>query len=203
MGSAAELYGEIAHLHHADFLAVLLAEQCHGPGLPCILYPHHFRHYGKIRGNLLVNPLLHPFQLFFCHGRKMAEVKAQTLAVHIGACLFHMGAKHLPERLVEQMGSTVVFTGITPLHLVHSKGGNISHLEHPPGNGTDMPHLAAEKLYCILHREAAVRRRDYTRVRILSTHGGVEGRLLHDDSACLPVCQRLNQLTFRGQNGDF
>ena len=202
MGAAAELHGKVSHLHHPDLLAVLLAEEGHGPGLPGILDAHHLRHYREIGRNLLIDDFLHPVQLFLGHGREMAEIEAQPLPVHVGAGLLHMAAQHLPESLVQQMGGAVVLAGVAPLCGIHRERGRISHLEHALGDNADVAYLAAQELYGIPHLEAAVRRGDDACVCILAAHGGIERSLLHDDRTGLAVRQGLHQLALRGQHGN-
>ena len=202
MGSAAELSGEFAHIHHTDFLPVFLAEQSHGSGLSGILDIHHLCNHRQILRDLFIDNLLYLIQLFFRHGCEMAEVEAQSLPVHIGTGLFHMGTQHFPEGLVQQMGSTVVLTGIPALSGIHSESRHISDFYHAPDNGPDMVYLSAQKLHGILHLEAAVRSRNDTCVCILSSHGSIERCLLHNDGTRLSVCQSLHQLALRGQYGD-
>ena len=65
-----------------------------------------------------------------------------------------------------------------------------------------MTYLSAQKLHRILHLKAAVPGGNRAGIPALSAHGGIEGGLVHDDSARLPVSQSLHQLLLGGQNRD-
>ncbi|CAN3971241.1 RNA 2',3'-cyclic phosphodiesterase, partial [Dysosmobacter welbionis] len=58
MGAAAELHGEVAHLHHADDIAVLLTEHGHGALLFGLLDGQHLRRYGVALQDGVVHQLV-------------------------------------------------------------------------------------------------------------------------------------------------
>ena len=200
MSTSAELHGEVSHFYHPDLFTVFLAEQRHCTGLFCLLKAHNLSNHREIFGNFFVYQFLYLIQLFLCHSRKVAEVKPQSLAVHIGTGLLHMSAQHLSQCFLQQMGSAVVLTGSRTVSVVYGKSRHIPRLNHAPCNRTDMPYLAAHKLHGILHFKAAVRRGNHTDIRILAAHGGIERCLLHNNRTHIPVGQRLHQFRLRGQH---
>ena len=94
MGTAAQLGGEIPHLHHADLLAVLLAKQSHGAGLLRLVQTHLLGHYRQGFLDLPVHKLFHLCNLLRCHGGEMSEVKPESSSVHIGTSLLHVLAQY-------------------------------------------------------------------------------------------------------------
>ena len=60
----------------------------------------------------------------------MGEVKAQSIGTNIATSLVNMGAQHLLQSSVQQMGSSVVAGNIQLASLVHSKGNCIAHINN-------------------------------------------------------------------------
>ena len=97
------------------------------------------------------------------------------------------------------MGSTVVLTGIAAVLGIHLQGYGIAHFNHPSGHLTNMTDFLTGKFYCILYFKLSFRSGNHTDVCILTTHGRVEGGLLHDNGSHLTIRQGFHQLCFGGQ----
>lgn len=76
MGSSAQFHREISHLHHPDSVPVLFAKQSHGAGLFGLVQGHLLGDHSQIFPNLLIDQILHLFDLVLCHGGEMGKVKS-------------------------------------------------------------------------------------------------------------------------------
>ncbi len=108
MGAAAEFDAEPRHRHHAHALAVLLAEEGHGPSSESFVNGHLVRLGAGGVERLVVHEPFDLRELLGLDGREVGEVEAQALIVHDAARLLHMGAQHFAEGRVEQVRGRVV-----------------------------------------------------------------------------------------------
>ena len=95
MGAAAQLHGELAHLHHADGLTVLLTEHGHSTLLLGFLNRKHLGDNRIPLQNGIIDQPLDLMDLLRRDGLKMREVKAQAIRLHQRAGLVHMVAQNL------------------------------------------------------------------------------------------------------------
>ncbi len=120
VGAAAQLDGAVAGVHHPHSLTVLVAEERDRPlglrfGARQLLGPNR-----QIAQDLGVNEVFHLVELGPGHRLVMREVKTQPVGGHEGAVLLDVGAEHLPQRPVEEVGPGVVPPdGRSPLGIDH------------------------------------------------------------------------------------
>ena len=156
MRSAAELHGEISHLHHADLLAVLLAKERHGAGLG-FLQAHDLRRHRDRLGDLRVDDILNLRDLLLCHGREMGKVKAQPIRIHIRSRLLHMASQNLAQRFLAEGGwHCGSGNGASPVR-IHLQRNRIAHTQLPGCHLTHMNDLSAHCLEGILYCETSLR----------------------------------------------
>jgi len=105
MGAAAELNGLAAHIHNTHGVAVFFSEQGHGAEISGFLDGHFL--YGNIHAVQyhIVDLAHYKHQLIGLHSGKMGEIKSQSVLFHKGTGLAHMAAKHVLQRLLQQMSS--------------------------------------------------------------------------------------------------
>ena len=143
MGAAAELGREIAHPHHADLVAVLLAKERLCAFLLCLFDAHDLGLDRMCRPNLTVHKHLDLLHLFLGERRKVREVKAQSVRTHKAARLVHMIAEHLAECLVQEMRAGVVLRRILAVCRIDRKRHSLADPEHAGEYLTGMTDLAA------------------------------------------------------------
>ncbi|WP_244287981.1 hypothetical protein [Labrenzia sp. 011] len=123
-----------AHGDNTDLVTVFLAEKRHGPGLDGIVHRHQAGFHRRVLQDDLVGDGLDPGQFLVAHRLGMGEIEAQPLRRNQGAFLRHMGAKHLAQGLMHQVGGGMVGAhGAAPgvIHLqLQCKAGNQFTLFH-------------------------------------------------------------------------
>src|SRR6266508_1199551 len=108
VGAAAQLGGEVADPDDAHAVAVLLAEERHGPAPERGLKIHLRRRDDDVGLDVLVDEVLDLLDLSVLEAHPVGEVEAQVIGRDEGARLGHVGAEDPPERGVEQMGPGMV-----------------------------------------------------------------------------------------------
>ena len=95
--AAAQLDAEARHRHHADALAVLLAEQRHGSAGDRLLRLFHVGLHWCVSQHLLVDDLFDRENLLACQRREVNEIESQTIGSHERPRLLDVTAQHLPQ----------------------------------------------------------------------------------------------------------
>ena len=103
MGAAAELHGELAHLHDPHRLAVLLAEDRHRAFGLRLFQRQDLRHHGEAGEDGVVDQGADLRQLLRRDRLEMGEVEAQTVRLHQGPGLMDVSAQDLLEGGVQEM----------------------------------------------------------------------------------------------------
>ena len=142
MCTAAKLGGEIPHLDNTDFLAVLLAKQCHRARLLCFIQGHNIGYNRQGCCNLIIYNLFNLLYLLWSHRREMSKVETQTVTGYQGTSLLYMATKYGTQRFMKQMGCGMVAGSQFTVFLVNRHGYFFSHLEHTLYYNTDMTDLA-------------------------------------------------------------
>ena len=203
MGAAAELHGvALAHVHHADDIAVLLAEQGDGALLLGLLDGQLLGDHIVAGQNSGVDLQRHSRQLLGGHGGEVGEVKAQTVRLHQRTGLVHMVAQHFPQGLVQQMGGTVgTHDGLTALHIQLALHG-VADLDLAGLHDALVQELAALVLLHIRDPEHAGAAGDGAVVGGLTAHFRIEGSLVQNHDALFPGLQHAGDLALgdQGQN---
>ena len=194
MGSAAELSGEISHLHDADFIAVLLAEQGHGAALFRVFDPHDRCLNIKPLADLLIDEIFDLFELLCCHRLIVAEVETSPARILIGALLLDMSAEYFAQGLLHQVGRAVVAAGVAAFPVIDGERDLIAHLEHAGGHHTDVGHLLAGDGLCLLNFERCIAAGDRADIAYLAALGRIERSLFRDDGSPHAVRHRVSEL---------
>ena len=143
MRTAAQLQRDAPDIHDAHDVAVLLGEKGHGARGDRVLIGHLPRLDGEVLPDVLVD-------LFFYMGERvirdramMAEVEPQAVGRHDRAGLADVGAEHLAERRVHQMGRRMVALDVTASRLIDlgHRGRGLERFAESPDNGALAVHL--------------------------------------------------------------
>ena len=190
MGAAAEFDGGVAHLDHADGVAVLLAEQGGGAHLLGLLDGQdqglHVQALEHHVGDGLVD-LLH---LLRGDGGEVGEVKAQPVRLHQRAGLMAVVAQHGDQGALQQMGGGVgAADGLAALGVDGGLHG-VAHLDLAVGHlagvqGAVVQVLAALVLDHVIDLEDGLALADHAVVGDLAAHLGVEGGLVQHQDALI------------------
>ena len=185
VGAAAELHGvPLAHVHHPDGVAVLLAEQGDGAPLLGLLDGENLGAYVVALQHRLVDLGGHLGELLGGEGGEVGEVEAQLIGLHQGAGLVHMVAQHLPQHRVQQVGGAVGAHDGPPALLIDGGGDGVPQLEHALGHLAVVHILAALVLLHVGDLEhAAAGGGEHAVVAHLAAHLGVEGGLVQHHDA--------------------
>ena len=201
VGAAAELHREaLAHVHHPDGVAVLLAEQGDGAPLLGLLDGENLGVHVEALQHRLVDLGGHLGELLGGEGGEVGEVKAQLVGLHQGAGLVHVVAQHLPQHRVQQVGGGVgAHDGLAAGH-VDGGGHGVAQLEHAAGHLAVVHILAALVLLHVGDLEhAAVGGGEHALVAHLAAHLGVEGGLVQHHNALYAGHQLLGLLVLHHQ----
>ena len=203
MGAAAELHGDIAHLHHADHLAVLLAEGGDGALLLGLLNGQDLGDDGIALQDGLVDEAADLSELVGGDGLKVGEVEAQAVGLHQRAGLVDMVAQDLLQGGIQQMGGAVgPHDGLAALH-IHGGEDFLPHPEAAALHGAGVHELAALVLLNVGDGELrAGGGADHAVVGHLAAHLGVEGALIQDDHALHPGDDLVPELALSGESHD-
>ena len=175
VGAAAELHGEVAHLHHAHHIAVLLAEHGHSALLLGLLNGEHLGDDGVAVENSVVDQLVHLGQLLGGDALEVGEVEADAVGLHQRACLVHVVAQHLFQSGVQQVGGGVgTADGLAALH-VNGGGDGVAHFQHATGELAVVHILAALVLLHVVDGEHGLAQGDGAVVTHLAAHLSIEG----------------------------
>ena len=117
--AAAQLLAEPGNRDDADAVAVLLAEQRHRAAGDRLLGGAHLGLDRRVAQDLVVDQPLDLGQLVARHRLGVHEVEAQPIGGDERAGLLHVGAEHLPQRGVQQVGGRVVAPRGVAQFLVH------------------------------------------------------------------------------------
>ena len=114
VGSSAQFGGGGAYLYDSDARAVLLAEECHGAHLLCLVGGGDYRVARLRLQNVFVNDSFYCRNLLCGHCREVREVEAHSVLVHVGACLLDVCAEYAAQSGLEQMrGGVVASDGVS------------------------------------------------------------------------------------------
>jgi len=147
--SAAQLEADVAHLHHSDFIAVFLAEQCDG-ALPL----------GFLKGNdfgldwyvfpySLVHERLDAPDLSLIGRGEVGIIEAEPPRCDERAGLIHMFAKHLLERALQQVSGRVVRSRVAPAVLAYAGRYFLAHPKLALLEADSVHGQSAHGLFCV------------------------------------------------------
>src|SRR4029450_6646276 len=108
MCPATELARVVVDLDHSHLVAVLLAEEHHCAEAPRLLDRRDERPHGMVLEPLLVDRMLDLLALLVAESPRMREVEAKLVRAHGRACLPHVLAEDVPERLMKEMRGGVI-----------------------------------------------------------------------------------------------
>ena len=203
MRTPAELRAEITHLHYPDFIPIFFPEKRHCARFLCILQRHFTRYDGKPFRDLLIDDLLNPANFLICHRRKMSKVETQLILVHEGTRLFHMVAEYDTQRLLHQVGGTVVICRKIPPVLVHRKRDAVTGPDGAGNHLSHMPNLRSLKLNGIHHGKFPSIGGDRPGICRLAAHRRIKWRLVNKYRAFHSLPQFIHYGIRRSQNGNF
>ena len=107
--AAAQLHAEARHADDPDLVAVLFPEQRHGAGRDRLLRRHvHVCDHWRVAVHLLVDDAFDAVEVIARDRLEVHEIESQAVGRDERAGLFHVRAKHLPQRGVEQVGRRMV-----------------------------------------------------------------------------------------------
>ena len=194
VGAAAKLNAVAAHVHHADDVAVFLAEKGGGAAALC-LGDGHLPDVHIVAGeDSFVDHVLHLSQLLGGDGGEVGEVKTQEVRLHQGSCLVHMLAQDIPQGPLEQVGGAVGAGNGGPADRADGNRGLIAQLQAAGFQHAVVHNLAALVLLDVIHVKAPVGAFDAAVVRHLAAHLGVHGGLVKDDDGLRPGGDLLPKL---------
>ncbi len=108
MNASAQFLGR-TEFNHAHTVPIFFAEQHHGTRRLCFFDGHVSMFLAwKIRQNALLDEPLDLPQLFFGDFLEMRKIKPQSIGLHQGSFLFHMGSQDLAQRFVQKVRCAVV-----------------------------------------------------------------------------------------------
>ena len=200
VGAAAKLHGEVAHLHHPDGVAVLLAEHGHSALGLGLVNGQLLGDHGIALQDGVVHQPVDLRQLLRGNGLEVGEVEAQPVRLHQGARLVHVVAQDLLQRGIQQMGGAVgPADGLAALG-VDGGGDGVAHLQNALFYHAAVEELAALVLLDVLHLQEAAGAADDAVVGHLTAHLGVEGGLVQDYRGLGPGGHLVPQLAL-GHDG--
>ena len=202
MGAAAEFHGHTAHFHHADHVAVLLAEHGHSALLLGLLDGQHLRHHRDTIQNGVVDQLIHLCQLLRGDGLEVGEVEPQTVRLHQRTGLMDMVAQHLLQRRIQQMGSAVGAANTLAALRVNGSRHRLPHLEGAGDHLAVMHELAALILLDVVDLKFCIAAGDHAVICYLTAHFRIEGGLVQNHNAFHAAHQLLGQLVLHHQRND-
>jgi len=129
MRAATEFSREIAHLHHADFIAVLLAKERHRAGLDRIVVTHIGNGHRLVVHDNVVDERFDLGDFFACDRFRMREVETGALPGHQRAFLFDVRAQHFAQCGVQKVSSGVIARGGGALLQIDCGGDGVAHLQ--------------------------------------------------------------------------
>ena len=109
--AAAQLLAPAADVHHADLVAVLLAEDRHRAGLAGLVDLHDLPRHRLVRQDVVVHPRVDLFHLLAGDRARIVEVEAGNVRRHQRAALRRVLAEHVLERPMQDVGDGVVPRG--------------------------------------------------------------------------------------------
>ena len=178
MATAAELHG-VAELHHAHLVAVFLAEEGDGPHLACLVDGAVAVFLeGDILANLLVHKVFHLAQLLGCHLLEVREVEAQTVGRDQRAALLDVGAQHLAQGSIQQVGAGVVRlngAALVDVDAGHELGLHVLRQLLHDVDALVVLALGVDDLHGLLFRD------EHALVANLATHLAIERRLVEHE----------------------
>ncbi len=202
MCTAAQLGTKFSHLYHADYLPVFLPKESHGTSLLRLFDGHLLCHHRETCLYLLVDNLLYLLDLLRCHRGEMCEVKTKLVWIYQRALLLHMVTQHQTQRLLHQMGGTVVAGSEIPPSLIYREICPLTSPNDSLFHSAHMANLRALELYDILNDKTSPGSSDHTCIRLLSAHGGVHRSLLYKNRTLLSCHQFFYNGIAGSQHGD-
>ena len=203
MSTTTEFYREIAHGYHTYLITVFLTEQCHSTCFLSFFDTHDLCGYRQCSLDLFIYQSLCFCNLFRSHCLEVCEIETQSGRIHQRTFLFYMSAENSLQGFLQQMGCTVVLTGVFSFLLVYFQCYFISVGDHTGFHHTYMTVFATTKFDGIFHTEYTVCSGDHTGVTFLSTHGSVERCLFYKDGSFLTFHQGIHDLCLSGQDSYF
>ena len=203
MGAAAELHRvAVAHVHHTDDVAVLLAKQRHGAQAPGLGNGHFLHVHGEALQHRLVDHALHRGDLLGLHGGEVGEVKAQPVGLNQRSGLVHMVAQHASQRLVQQVrGAVGAHDGAAP-HGIHAGVHCVAHRKVPGDHHAGVQHLAGLVFLHVPDLKNRVLEDQQAVIGALAAHLGIEGRLVQHDAGLHTRADALAQLVLGHDSQD-
>ena len=180
MGAAAQLGAPAVDVHHADLIAVLLAEQSHCAHLLGLGNGHRARGHVQRLEDLLVDDVLHQSQLLRSHRTEVGKIEAQALIVLIRTSLMHMIAQYLTQGSLQQMRTRVVAGNGAAAAAAHAGLGFLPNLHHAVLQHTVVNVIALRGLLHVLHRQLGIAHQQHAVVGHLAAHFSIERSLIQN-----------------------
>ena len=165
----------------ADLVAVFLAEQGDGAGLDGVLRAHQLRLGGQVLADDRVHLGLDPGQFVLGQGGVVAEVEAHALGIDQLALLGDVGAQHILQRRMDQVGGGVVGAGGQAGVRGGAQLGAGADGERARGDLDRMGMEVAGRLLDIEDAGAAPRPFDLAAIARLAAAFAIEGGLVEQD----------------------
>ena len=174
-----------AHREHADFLAVLLAEQRHGAGGDRLFRRHEARVDRAVEANALVHLVLDLAQLFRGDRLGVADVETQTIGRDQRALLRDVRAEMAAQRLVQQMRRRMMRAQLGAADRIDGHDDVVADLDLALVDLGVMGVQAAHHLLHVGDRGLAARADKAAGVAQLTARLRIERRLVDDQPAGL------------------
>ena len=113
--TAADFLGKVPHCINFYIFAVFAFKQADCAALFCLFKGHFFADYGGVRLNGLVDQLFYLLYFFRSHFPLKGKVKPEPLWGYIAALLRYLGAQHLAQSRMQQMGGCMEPGGLLAL----------------------------------------------------------------------------------------
>ena len=200
---AGEFDASVTHLHNADLVAILFAEQSHSTASLGFIDVHHVGVDRQAFHDLGVHDVFDLLDFFSGHGVEVAEVEAEEFVRNEATLLLHVSAEHFAESGLEQVRCGVVLADVSATIVIdgcHEHGAHrlfVSFALHDLTTAeSGIVHLHGVK-----HLDFEVGRNERSLVTNLATHFGVERRGFENDAQNALVFAPADNLRFA--SGEF
>ena len=188
----AKLDAVVAHVDHADNIAVLFAEECCGSGLAGVLNGHLAHVDLEPAQDRRIDRVFDLPKLVRRDGGEMGKVKAEEVRLHQRARLMHMLAQHVPQRLLQQVGRAVSASDGGTALLVIGSPDRIAQLQYTAYEFSGVHDLAALVLLHVADLKFHTLRAQAAVIGHLAAHFGVQDRAVKNHDGLRPCGDLLS-----------
>ena len=197
-----EIAGTLAHRYHADFVAILFAEQRACACFAGVIHRHQARGDLVILEHHVVGDVLDAGELFRRDRLRMHEVEAQAIRRDQRTALSDMIAEHLPQRLVQQMRRRVMRADGGTAFVIHFELQRGADFQRPLLHRAEMHEEIAGLLLRIGDAEFDAVADHHAGVADLPAGLRIKRRLVQNDRAALAGLEAVGFLAVLHQRRD-